>query len=724
MRQPCRRLCLILLLVGFFANGSVAVAPVPQDQSDLKFLLSDFLVKFLNQFDKTDFRELVRLGDRSTFMSHLNARNLSVEVDAGYSKQGKYFPRVAGVQYVLNDLLKVRAIGGEGMKSIWHEMIHRIIKRDGGGAPCLEEEAYTWLCEARESWLQQIKKFEISYKNGDYTAARMQQMWDYHEANWNTWVKGRPSNLSGPYSDYDPDETCGSGGGSILTPINDTFIQKWDRVIGLQININTLRDFFKTKIRYLQQCEEVERAIVACDINKATRLLDELTNYQPKDDFMVKWEADKMPMLKRRAQAFTNARASLQAAKSAEARNDIDRALVELQKALYTPDFPDCLRKEATEMKTGLERRKRSAAPCTTDGIGNIIPSLPFFGQSDTARSDKPLTSPLKMSYSVEDANGAVAFSGPAKILFSASWSIGCATSGQTEANGRTACDGYQVYWAKGTVAAGTLGDNSCVASAGIAGAQDINFSGDPYMGGAKAVVVTAGTSISVDVSVAIHAGAAHGARTKPDVIAAVKKAAEDWAKVIAARLQGSASIPRGVSPPIIVALLPEIIKNPDAGNSGALQAYFNQAKGFLQRRDLDGALAQYEQAYQSAPNSAALNYNLSWVYQAQDKPLTALKHAENYLRLAPMTGDRADVESRIADMQKELQANPRVVMDASGCRDVLNWAQAEQDAAKRGRDVARRQSVLEVLIAAQRGDCANARTLQTGYKQRFGNAQ
>src|SRR6185436_16984812 len=63
---------------------------------------------------------------------------------------------------------------------------------------------------------------------------------------------------------------------------------------------------------------------------------------------------------------------------------------------------------------------KRAAAPCTTDGIGNVIPSLPFFGQSDTARSGKPLTSPLKMSYSVEDANGAVAFSGPAKILFSA----------------------------------------------------------------------------------------------------------------------------------------------------------------------------------------------------------------------------------------------------------------------------------------------------------------
>ncbi len=730
MNSLCRRLCLILWLLVLCANSSVAFAPAPQDQSDLKFLLSDFLVKFLNRYDDTDFGTLVKLGNRSTFMSHLNARNLTVEVDAGYSKQGKYFPRVAGVQYILNDLLKVKAIGSEGMKTIWHEMIHRIVFRQGGGAPCSEDEAYTWLCEARVSWLDGVKTFEAKYKSGAYTATLMQRNWERIETSWNEWVKGRPSNLSGPYSDYDPDETCGSGGGAILTPISSAFIQKWDGVIGIQINLNTLRDFFKPKIHYLELTEEVERAFGACDHAKATRLLDELANYSPKDTFMLKWEADKMPVLRQRAQAFVNTHISLQAAKAAESRNDLDGALRELQKALYVPSFPDCLRNEVNEIKSRLERRKRTAAPCATDSLGgalgSVIPSLPFYGLSDAARSGKPLTSPLKMGYSVEDANGAVAFAGPAKILFGASWSIGCASGAQAEAQnyGRNACDSYQVYWAKGTVVSGALGENSCVASAGIPGAIDINFSGDPYMGGAKAVVVTAGTSIIVDVSVSIHAGAAHGARNKPDVITAVKKAAEDWAKVIAARLMGSTSIPRGVSPPIIVALLPEIIKTPDASNGGALQGYFAQAKSYLQQRNLDGAQAQFEQAYQVAPNSAALNYNLSWVYQAQDKPLTALKHAENYLRLAPISDDRAEVEARMADLREDLQRNPRVIADSSGCRDVLAWAQAEQDVAKRGRDVARRQAVLEVLIAAQRGDCANARTLQTGYKQRFGNVQ
>src|SRR5204863_6294979 len=118
------------------------------------------------------------------------------------------------------------------------------------------------------------------------------------------------------------------------------------------------------------------------------------------------------------------------------------------------------------------------------------------------------------MGYSVEDANGAVAFNGPAKILFGANWSIGCASGGQSETTsyGRNACNGFQ------SSTAGVLGENSCAASSGVSGAQDINFSGDPYMGGAKVVVVTEGTSITVGVSIAIHAAASHGGRDKPEV--------------------------------------------------------------------------------------------------------------------------------------------------------------------------------------------------------------
>ncbi len=360
MKQPHRRITAILLIV-LLSNGSVAVAPPAQDQSDLKLLLGDFLVKFLIQFDKTDFGALVKLGNRSTFLSHLNARDLTVEVAPSFSKQGKYYPRVAGLQYVLNDLLKVKTVGGDGMKTIWHEMMHRIIMRGGVAAPpCLEEEAYIYMNEERVSWLELVKSFENRYKNGSYTAELMKKNWEDLEARWKHF--NRPftpaQNLAGPYFGQDPDDTCGSGG-AVWTKIDSAFIQKWDGVIGIQIDLTSLRDFFKPKIRFLELTEEVEKGLVACDYAKVTRLLDELSNYPIQDKFIDTWKSDKLPALKQRAQAVVNARSSLQAAKAAEGRNDLDGAIAELQKALYVPGFPDCLRKEVNEMKSKLERRKR-----------------------------------------------------------------------------------------------------------------------------------------------------------------------------------------------------------------------------------------------------------------------------------------------------------------------------------------------------------------------------
>ena len=171
--------------------------------------------------------------------------------------------------------------------------------------------------------------------------------------------------------------------------------------------------------------------------------------------------------------------------------------------------------------------------------------------------------------------------------------------------------------------------------------------------------------------------------------------------------------------------MLPSLLKDFDFGNAGnAVASYFTQAKTMVQQQNVSGALMMLQQANQLAPNSPNLNFNLSLLYESQDQLIPAMNHANNYLKLAPGAIDRADVENRISEIQKELQANPRVVMDSSGCREVLSWAQAEQDVAKRGREVARRQAVLEVLIAAQRGECENARKLQAGYKQRFGGGQ
>ena len=182
-----------------------------------------------------------------------------------------------------------------------------------------------------------------------------------------------------------------------------------------------------------------------------------------------------------------------------------------------------------------------------------------------------------------------------------------------------------------------------------------------------------------------------------------------------------SAADPREIIRAFNLAMLPSLLKDLDFGSAGAnLAGYFSQAKSLVQQQDIGGALMMLQQANQLAPNSPNLNFNLSLLYEADDQLIPAMNHANNYLRLAPGAVDRADVENRIGQIQQELQKNPRTVFDTSGCRDVLSWAQTERDAARRSGNAARVQAALEILIAAQRGDCDKARPLVDAYKGRY----
>jgi Mg-chelatase subunit ChlD len=177
-----------------------------------------------------------------------------------------------------------------------------------------------------------------------------------------------------------------------------------------------------------------------------------------------------------------------------------------------------------------------------------------------------------------------------------------------------------------------------------------------------------------------------------------------------------SAADPREIIRAVRDAMLPSLIKDADVG--GAAGGHVGQAKTLVQQQNLSGAMLQLQQAYRLAPDSPNVNFNLSLLYEAQDQLIPAVNYANNYLKLAPSALDRADVEARVAEIQKELERNPRAVFDPSSCRDVYAWAQAEQDAARRARDVARRQAMLEIIIAAQRGECEKARQLAAGHRQ------
>ncbi len=182
-----------------------------------------------------------------------------------------------------------------------------------------------------------------------------------------------------------------------------------------------------------------------------------------------------------------------------------------------------------------------------------------------------------------------------------------------------------------------------------------------------------------------------------------------------------SAADPREIIRAFNLAMLPSLLKDFDFSNAAAdIAGYFSQAKSMVQQQNISGALMMLKQANNLAPDSPNLNYNLSLLYEADDQLIPAVNHANNYLRLAPNAVDRSDVENRVADIQKELQKNPRAIMDSSGCRDVLTWAQAERDAARSAKNTARIQAALEISIAAQRGDCGKARALANDYKQRY----
>src|ERR1041385_800316 len=377
-----------------------------------------------------------------------------------------------------------------------------------------------------------------------------------------------------------------------------------------------------------------------------------------------------------------------------------------------------------TSYETAGRRAEAAGGPQDLgERIAKVIPSLPFFAQSNQAKTSRPVGDPLSMHYNVEQADGAVAIDDPAKIVFGAGWQVGCASPARTETERQETQAAYRgkLCQGGGEVTSGVLGENSCMTSTGERGTLDIANYGDPYTGYAKIFVATPSLTLTVSAGVALHTSKAHGPRGRPEVIRAAKKAAEDWAQVIASRLMGQMDIPPGAGPSVIAALLPGAFRGPEPGvGAPAAAGYVSQARALVDQRNLAGALAPMQQAYQLAPASPAVNYDLSWLYQAQDQPLTALKHLQQYAQLAPGAPDRDAVEARMAVLQAELQRHPRAQLDPTACRDVFGWAETEKDVAKRAKDVGRQQAVLEILIASQRGDCATARKQQESYRARY----
>ena len=181
-----------------------------------------------------------------------------------------------------------------------------------------------------------------------------------------------------------------------------------------------------------------------------------------------------------------------------------------------------------------------------------------------------------------------------------------------------------------------------------------------------------------------------------------------------------SAADPREIVRAFDLALLPTLLKDfegtlANAEQNTAASSYFAHTRQEIQNQNLEDALFYMKQANSIAPDSPAVNYNLSLLFEANDQLINSVDHAKKYLSLSPDALDRTDTETRISNLEDELRRNPRVQHDPTKCRDLYLWAEREKRNAKG--NAKRRQMILEILILAQRGNCAEARSLAENYR-------
>ncbi|MBM2812591.1 MAG: hypothetical protein HW416_3350 [Chloroflexi bacterium] len=70
----------------------------------------------------------------------------------------------------------------------------------------------------------------------------------------------------------------------------------------------------------------------------------------------------------------------------------------------------------------------------------------------------------------------------------------------------------------------------SCIGSVSGAGANDPNFSGDPYTAEGRAWIASSCLDIGIRVTLAVWSAGSHGARNKPDVMESIRQTAEQYA--------------------------------------------------------------------------------------------------------------------------------------------------------------------------------------------------
>ena len=140
-----------------------------------------------------------------------------------------------------------------------------------------------------------------------------------------------------------------------------------------------------------------------------------------------------------------------------------------------------------------------------------------------------------------------------------------------------------------------------------------------------------------------------------------------------------------------------------------------------LKKPELDGTLAEYfgsnaslvffYGAADDASGVSRIGFFSRELFDQVTGPLTASTPA-------PASGaatDQPTPTTPVTDATLIIQT-----LNPAACQDIYIWAEAEQPRARGSRNAGRRQLLLDILIASQKGDCARARTQAATYQAAY----
>jgi Mg-chelatase subunit ChlD len=481
----------------------------------------------------------------------------------------------------------------------------------------------------------------------------------------------------------------------------------------VKVRIDALLPELEARLRFVKATKDAEAASIACDFQKAKRSIEDVRAINPREPFMDTWLTEnttKIDDLLKREEEATDLKAQAdRLAATATTPVAWDAVIAALEQAAQVA--PTCVGQKLNLDGARIDA-KRKRDPLVDNSFLLLIDTSGSMEASNKMENAKTAARQAVRAATVSTEMAVWAFGGGCGA--GAVWEVQGFTSDQAKL--LSAIDGLK-----------PSGGTPMYVAVGVA----VDAVAKKARGRLKMVVLL---SDGADSCRDQQAAASNTVRTSQIPVTTIgfdvgadKQAQDDLTNLSTMSggrtFSASAADPKEVVRAFSEAMLPSLMKTVDpAAQAGgpAVQQSFRDGQALLMQRNLPGALSKFQDAARLAPQSAAANYNLSLLYEANDQLIPAMNAANTYLQLAPAAADRADVQARIRNIEDELRRNPRAQFDPAACQDLYAWAQTESDVARRSGNTPRRQAILTILVASQKGDCANAQRLAEAYRRLY----